>query len=175
MTNFVLVHGAWHGSWCWQRLVPKLVAAGHRVHTPTLTGLGEDSANLTPDVGLATHVEDVVTLLNDLTNVVLVGHSYAGFVVREAADRVPGRVAKLILVDGWAGTNRQSLFDRATADFRDWMRRSAHSGGDGWRIPAVPPAAIGVTHPDDVAWVAPRLTDQPLRSFSDPTVAGHSR
>ena len=93
MTTFVLVHGAWHGGWCWDRVAAPLRAAGHEVHAPTLTGLSERAHLLSPLVGLDTHVEDVVRLIDvlGLTDVVLVGHSYAGQIVTAVADRRPGR------------------------------------------------------------------------------------
>jgi pimeloyl-ACP methyl ester carboxylesterase len=81
--TFVLVHGAWHGGWCWKKLTPLLRATGHEVFAPTLTGLGERSHLLTRDVGLETHITDIEQVLEyeDLRNVVLVGHSYAGMVI----------------------------------------------------------------------------------------------
>src|SRR5687768_9916875 len=91
----VLVHGAWHGGWCWQRVADRLEKTGScRTWTPTLGGLGSRRDELAPDVGLHAHADDIVELLEgeDLSDVVLVAHSYAGFVVREAADRVPTRV-----------------------------------------------------------------------------------
>ncbi|WSQ45318.1 alpha/beta hydrolase [Streptomyces sp. NBC_01220] len=95
MTTFVLVHGAWHGSWAWERVTPILLAAGVRVVAPDLT--------LDRDVGLRHHVDEVVTAIDATAgdDLVLVGHSYAGLVVRQAADRRPERVAHLVLVEGW--------------------------------------------------------------------------
>jgi pimeloyl-ACP methyl ester carboxylesterase len=92
MARYVLVHGAWHGGWCWQRVAPRLRAAGHEVLTPTLTGLGERVHLAQPSVNLSTHVSDIVNVcrFEDLSNIVLVGHSYAGFVVSGVADRCPG-------------------------------------------------------------------------------------
>src|SRR5437763_6310667 len=103
MATYVLVHGAWHGGWCWQRVTPLLRAAGHEVYTPTLTGLGERAHLGTPDVGLATHVEDIVTMLEyeDLTDVVLVGHSYAGMVITGVAHAVPSRLTHLVYLDAF--------------------------------------------------------------------------
>src|SRR6202790_1992432 len=83
MATFVLVHGAWHGGWCWQKVIPFLEAAGHEVYAPTLTGLAERASELSPDVGLETHIQDVVGLLEEknLHGVILVGHSYGGKVI----------------------------------------------------------------------------------------------
>jgi pimeloyl-ACP methyl ester carboxylesterase len=166
MSTFVLVPGAWHGGWCWTHVADRLRAAGHRVLTPTLTGL--DGGEPRPDVGLGTHADDVVTLLNteDLTEVVLVGHSYAGLVVRQAADRVPERVGRLILVDAWAGPDGASMDDLAPEPFRRWVDRNTADG----LIAVPPPRMVGVDDPEQVAWLTPRLVPQPRRTFAEPTV-----
>ena len=84
MTDYVLIHGAWHGGWCWTRVRDRLAAGGHRVFTPTLTGVGERSHLLSRDVGLGTHIADVTNLViwENLRDIVLVGHSYGGIVAR---------------------------------------------------------------------------------------------
>ena len=169
MRRFVLVHGAWHGAWCWARVAARLRAAGHEVVIPTLTGVGERAGELAPHVGLAAHVEDALAVLDEARPAVLVGHSYGGLVVREAADRRPRAVAHLVLVDGWAGPDGASMFDLAPAGLRTGLRRVAHERGDGWRMPAPDPATVGVTDPADAAWLRARLTAHPLRSFEDPT------
>jgi pimeloyl-ACP methyl ester carboxylesterase len=153
VTTFVLVHGAWHGGWAWDRVVPLLP---HAV-APDLT---HDR-----DVGLRDHVLEVVSTMDSLDDpdLVLVGHSYAGLVVREAADRRPDRVAHVVLVEGWAGPSGVSLAD--LAPFMDVVRAAA----DGWRVPPPPPAAYGITDPDDTEWVGRRLRVHPLRTFTEPT------
>ncbi len=115
MTTYVLVHGAWHGGWCWRNVAARLREAGHDVHTPTLTGLGELAHLAGPEIGLRTHTDDLLGLLKyeDLRDIVLVGHSYAGLVVREAADRVPEHVARITVVDAWAARDGESLDDLA--------------------------------------------------------------
>src|SRR5881409_3342030 len=101
MATFVLVHGGFHGGWCWKRVTPLLRAAGHEVYTPTLTGLGERAHLLTRDVGLATHVQDVINVLTyeELTDLLLVGHSYGGMVITGVAERLPARVRQLVYLD----------------------------------------------------------------------------
>jgi pimeloyl-ACP methyl ester carboxylesterase len=101
--------------------------------------------------------------------VVLVGHSYAGFVVREAADRVPTRVKGIVMLDAWAGRDGESLADRAPAWFMDAMRTDAEARGDGWAMPALPAELVGITDPDDIAWLAERCTPQSLLTFTEPT------
>jgi pimeloyl-ACP methyl ester carboxylesterase len=112
-------------------------------------------------------VNDLLELLvaEDLRDVVLVGHSYAGFVVREVADRVPERIARIVLVDAWVGRDGESMESRAPDWFRGWINANT-SGG----LIAVPPAAsVGVSDPSDVAWMESLLTPQPSRTFSDAT------
>ncbi|MFG2055620.1 alpha/beta fold hydrolase [Micromonospora sp. NPDC048930] len=163
-STFVLVHGAWHGGWAWGRVVPLLRAAGAHVIAPDLT---HDR-----DIGLRTHVDEVVAALDAVPGdreVVLVGHSYAGLVVREAADRRAERVGRIVLVDGWAGVDGASMSTLAPAWFTDAVRASAQATGDGWRIPAPDPAAFGIEDPADAAWLRRRLRPQPLRTFTEST------
>src|SRR5690606_22210546 len=100
-TSFVLVHGAWHGGWCYRRVADRLQDRGHRVFTPTLSGMGERSHTFTPAINLDTHIADIVNLLawEDLENVVLCGHSYGGMVVTGVADRAAGRIGSLVYLD----------------------------------------------------------------------------
>ncbi|WP_348637864.1 esterase/lipase family protein [Actinomadura madurae] len=135
MTTFVLVHGAWHGPWAWERVVPLLSAAGARTLTPTL-GAGDDH-------GLHDHAAAVVAALDTVRDeVVLVGHSYAGLVVREAADARPGAVGHVVMVDGWAGPDGAGMFDLAPDPFVQLARTAAETLGDGRRIPAPPPGRV---------------------------------
>ncbi|MEU8347139.1 alpha/beta fold hydrolase [Spirillospora sp. NPDC048832] len=163
MTTFVLVHGAWHGPWAWDRVVPLLEDAGHRTINVDLHG----------DHGLRDHVRLVTAALDNLPDkpdkAVLVGHSYAGLVVREAADARPDRVRHIVLVDGWAGPDGASMFGLAPASFIKQIGALTEAGDDERWIPAPPPQAFGVTDPADVDWLAPRLVPQPLRTFTDAT------
>lgn len=170
MTRFVLVHGAWHGGWCWRRVARTLSEAGHEVWTPTLTGLGERSHLLHRDVGLATHVEDVAAVLRheELDDVVLVGHSYGGLVVRGVADALPAAIRKVLLLDGWVCDDGESLHDRAPSWFSDMVDAAAVAQGDGWRIPVPPVDLLGVEAPEDRAWLEAHLTPQPYLSFVEP-------
>jgi len=113
LSTFVLVHGAWHGGWCWDRVTPHLRAAGHEVHTPTLTGLSERAHLLSPMVGLDTHIEDVVRLIDTLglSDVILVGHSYGGMVITGAAARVPERIAHVVYLDAFLPRAGEAAWD----------------------------------------------------------------
>src|SRR5665647_256470 len=97
MANFVLVHGAWHGGWCWQRVMAALQQQGHRVHAVTLTGLGERAHLLSPAINLDTHINDVINLIEaeELSDVVLAVHSYAGMIGTAVADRLGLRAPTL--------------------------------------------------------------------------------
>jgi pimeloyl-ACP methyl ester carboxylesterase len=173
MSTYLLVHGAWHSGQCWERVVPLLASAGHRVVTPSLTGYGDKAQLLGPEVGLDTHVDDIVGLIieEDLTDVVLVGHSYAGLVISSAANRVPDRIAQLVYLDAMVPEDGETAADvmpvtRAMIDL-------AAKSGSGWRVP--PPAELpppsglfGVTDPADVAWLRAMLSDQPVCCLQQP-------
>jgi len=102
-TTYVLVHGAWHGSWCWKRVRKSLRDAGHQVFTPTLTGVGDRSHLNSAAINLSTHIADVVNLLQweDLSDVVLCGHSYGGSVISGVIDRIPERIRTLVYLDAF--------------------------------------------------------------------------
>ena len=174
MSRFVLVHGAWHGAWCWERVLPRLRDHGHQVQTITLAGLGDRARELSPAIGLEDHVRDVAEAVDDAGEpVVLVGHSYSGLVVRDAALQRPGKVSEVVLVEGWIGPPGKSLLDLAPGWFADGIRQAAHAQGDGWRIPVPDPATVGVSEPADADWLRQRMTEHPLKTFTDP--AGSSR
>ena len=101
MANFVLVHGAWHGAWCWRRVLDLLQAGGHRAHAVTLTGVGDRAHLLSPLITLETHIADVINAIEaeELQDVVLAVHSYAGMLGTAVADRMPQRLRHLVYVD----------------------------------------------------------------------------
>lgn len=169
MSRLLLVHGAWHGGRCWERVAPVLEADGHRIETPTLRGLGDRADELEPSIGLRTHVEELVAMLREAQEpAVVVAHSYGALVAREAADRAPDMVASLVLFDGWVGEDGASLMTLAPDWMADGFRQAAERHGDGWRIPPPDPAVL-VTSDADAAWLRARVTDQPLRTFTEPT------
>ncbi|WP_433183859.1 alpha/beta hydrolase [Actinoallomurus sp. CA-150999] len=173
MSTYLLVHGAWHSGQCWERVVPLLASAGHRVFAPSLTGYGDKAHLLSPEVGLDTHVDDVVRLIieEDLTEVILVGHSYAGLVISSAANQVPERIAHLVYLDAMVPEDGESAADvmPVTQDLIDLAVKS----DSGWRVPPLPelppPSGLfGVTDPADVAWLRTMLSDQPVRCLQQP-------
>jgi pimeloyl-ACP methyl ester carboxylesterase len=174
VTTYVLVHGAWQGGWCWQSVALPLEAAGHHVLTPTLTGLGDRRDELTPDVGLAHHVGDIVDLVRSfaLTDVVLVGHSYAGMVVTGAAGVLGGLVARLVVVDGFLPERGERAVELLPDGPASYYRDSA-AGGDGWTVPPKPLQGLGVTDPAVLA-AHRRMTPHPYKTYTDPSEHGVS-
>jgi pimeloyl-ACP methyl ester carboxylesterase len=166
MSTFVLVHGAWHGSWCWKRVRRALEAAGHEVFTPTLTGVAERSHLLSPQVDLRTHISDVENLIRweELSDVVLCGHSYGGCVVSGVADRIPERIATLVYLDAFVLESGQSLHDTLPAPTRDGQLEQAQQTGEGWKVPPIPAEVFNVND-KDAAWVNRQCTVQPLATF----------
>lgn len=173
MATFVLVHGAWHGSWCWRRVRSALQAKGHEVFTPTLTGVGERSHLLSPDIDLRTHVDDIVNLLQweELTDVVLCGHSYAGCVVQGVVARVPERVRRLVYLDAFVPDNGRSLHEALPEEQRALQMELAMKFGEGWRVPPIPAEVFNV-NAEDRAWVDRQCTMQPIATFRQGVVAG---
>jgi len=172
MASFVLIHGAWHGGWCWVRVARLLRDAAHEVYTPTLTGLGERAHLASPQIDLETHVQDVVGVLeaDELRQVVLVGHSYAGMVISGVAARAANRLSHLVYLDAFVPEPGRTLLDYL-GPRADAVRESARTAGDGWRVPPFPPERFGVTSQRDREWLQRRLVPQPLASFEQPLAA----
>ncbi len=166
--TFVLVHGAWHGGWCWRRVAELLAAQGHRVLTPTLTGLAERSHLLEAGfrIGLETHVTDVANLFRweELADVVLCGHSYGGMVVSGVAERVGPAIRSLVFLDAFVPSNGESVADIATPAVREVIAKLASEGAASMR--PVPAAAFRVNERDRV-WVDAMCTPQPLAAMTD--------
>jgi pimeloyl-ACP methyl ester carboxylesterase len=170
----ILVHGGFEGGWCWARVAEPLRAQGWRVFAPSLTGLGDRAHLLSPEVGFQTHVQDILGIIEaeELTNVVLVGHSAGGTVITAVADAVPDKIASLVYLDASLPEPGQSMFDFMgdTQGVPDLFRSQAAEKGDGWKIPAGVPfdaAGFGVEDPEDQAWFNRRMTDHPLAAFAD--------
>jgi len=171
MATFVLVHGAWHGGWCWQKVTPFLEAAGHAVYTPTLTGLAERASELSPEVGLDTHIQDIVGLLEeeDLHGVILVGHSYGGMVITVAVDQAPERIAHLVYLDTFVPRDGESMVSVSPLVIRPLLRKQTRA--DGWRIDSR--GDYGVTTEPDRSWVLRSVTPQPLKTWEQPLHLNH--
>ena len=158
MATFVLVHGAWHGSWCWKRVRRLLQDQGHEVFTPTLTGVAERSHLLTRDVNLETHILDVVNLIRweELSDVVLCGHSYGGAVITGVADRIPHHIRSLVYLDAFVPENGESLIGYTS------------KVEDEWKVMPVPAEAFNVNSADR-EWVNRQCTIQSLDCWKQST------
>jgi len=166
--TIVLVHGAWHGGWCYRRVADSLRGAGFGVYTPTLTGLGERSHLLTPSVNLSTHITDITNMMRweDLQGIILVGHSYGGMVVTGAADAMTDRVAALVYLDAFLPTAGKSFHDILPPDVAEAQVQSANAS-NGLTVPPIPAAAFNVNEQDRV-WVDSLCTPHPLRTLTQP-------
>jgi|HubBroStandDraft_1064217.scaffolds.fasta_scaffold122970_2 pimeloyl-ACP methyl ester carboxylesterase len=161
MTTFVLVHGAWHGSWCWKRVRGLLQHRGHEVFTPTLTGIGERAHLLAPTIDLRTHTLDVLNLIQweELDDIVLCGHSYGGMVVTGVADKIPRRIRTLLYLDAFVPENGESLVQFAPIAEAQLV--------EGWKCIPISAETFGVNAADR-AWVDRQCTLQSVACFRQP-------
>jgi pimeloyl-ACP methyl ester carboxylesterase len=159
MSDFVLVHGAWHGAWCWRRIVAPLWAAGHRAFAVTLTGSGELVHLLAPTISLQTHIADVANVIEaeELHGAILVGHSYAGMVITGVADRLAARLGHLVYLDAVVPQPGESWSSGHSDETRNQRRKAIADTG---AIPPPDPAVFGLAGADH-AWVARRQTPHP--------------
>jgi pimeloyl-ACP methyl ester carboxylesterase len=162
--TFLVCHGAWSAGWAWKRMHPLMAARGHRLVTPTYTGLGEREHLASPSVDLETHIQDILNVIKyeDLRDIVLVGHSYGGMVATGVADRARDRIKQLIYLDAFVPDDGQSLLDFLSEPERQRMLQLGKSG-DGWRVPPNP------TPPDtpqaDLEWLTERRVHMPIKCF----------
>jgi pimeloyl-ACP methyl ester carboxylesterase len=165
--TILVAHGAWSAGWVWKKMHPLMAAAGHRLITPTQTGLGEREHLATPSVDLETHIQDLLGVIKheELNDFVLLGHSYGGMVATGVADRVPGRISQLIYLDAFVPRNGQSLLDLQGPNAASGMRERVKAG-DGWRVPPNPPPPD--TPPDDLKWIEAHRMAQPIKCFDTP-------
>jgi pimeloyl-ACP methyl ester carboxylesterase len=172
MATFVLVHGGGHGGWCYQRVAGILRSAGHDVYTPTMTGLGERAHLVSADVDLDLHIRDIAAVLHyeDLRDVILVGHSYGGMVITGVVDRATDRIGRLVYLDAATPVNGLFLVDVA-GPIIEAVRHDGKVIDDVETVllPSADAALLyGVTDPDDMAWMAERLTGHPWSCFEQP-------
>jgi pimeloyl-ACP methyl ester carboxylesterase len=162
MTTFVLVHGGW----CYKRVARLLRQAGHEVYTPTLTGLGERAHLINRAIDLDTHVQDIVGVIRceELSDVVLCGHSYGGMVVTGVAEQIAAKIRSLVYLDAFVPENGKCLFDYLPAERSGQMRDDAAQNGEGYKITPIPAAAFAV-NAQDAAWVDAMCVKQPLATF----------
>jgi pimeloyl-ACP methyl ester carboxylesterase len=170
MATFVICHGAWGSGALWRKMRPLLRSAGHEIFTPTYSGLGDRAEHAAPHVDLDTHIRDIGALLyeEDLTGVVLVGHSYGGMVATGVADRLRERLARLIYLDAFVPRSGQSLFDLLPLEERSKREAARDNVGGGWLLP--PGQIPADTSEADVKWMTPRRHWQPIKTFTQPII-----
>ena len=158
--TFVLIHGAWHGGWCWRRVADLLEAKGHKVFAPSFTGNADRSHLLSKAITLDTHVADIVNLFKweDIIDACLVAHSYGGWPSSEALEQIHDRVSSIVWLDAFKPENGQKGTDFASEFSRKAMEEAIAKGTPGRAAP--PPSAFGVNEKDQ-EWVKSKLTDQP--------------
>jgi pimeloyl-ACP methyl ester carboxylesterase len=162
MADFVLVHGAWIGGWCWRPIARALRRSGHEVHTP-MAGLGERLHLINPSINLDTHITDIVNVISqeELSDVVLVGHSHGGMVITGVADQLPDKIKSLVYLDAFVPENGQSLLSLLPPPFREFP-----AGSDYTTAPL--PVVIFAASPDVAAYVDARTTPHPTACFALP-------
>ncbi|HEX8047653.1 alpha/beta fold hydrolase [Rhizobium sp.] len=168
--TFVLVHGAFHGGWCWSPVADIMRTQGNRVFTPTFTGVGERAHLLNPTIDLNTFISDVtgVIVAEELHDIVLVGHSFGGYVISGVADRMADRIGSMVYLDAPMGSNGVSVFGEAPADVRK-ARMDAATDVNGTRAVAPPSSRnFGLSAPLQIAWVDRRMTPMPLKAYDTP-------
>jgi len=178
MTTYVLVPGAWLGGWAWEPVADQLPGQGHEVHAVTLTGLGDLSHQATPQVDLDTYIADVVQLVEgeDLHDVVLVGHSYAGHVVTGVADRIPDRIALLAFLDAGPSPDGMAFMDLQPPEARELIEGLVQEAGEGWKIPmpswaeleGVLGASLEGLGQEERARIRAGASPQPVRTWTQP-------
>lgn len=164
--TFVLQHGAWHGGWCWDRVATRLRGQGHRVLTPTATGLGERAHLLSKDVTVEVFVQDLVNVLEteELKDVILVGHSFGGIAISGAADRVPDRIKRLVYLDAVILQPGQSVLSSIPREVAT-QRRAIIASAGGVSLPPPPASFFGISEGADADWLRRRLTPHPAGTY----------
>jgi pimeloyl-ACP methyl ester carboxylesterase len=169
MANFVLIHGAWGGGWVWRRVVPLLRRAGHEVFAPSLTGLGDRAHLSSPQINLETHIRDTLGVLEseELTEVILVGHSYGGMVITGAADRAASRLARLVYLDAFLPENGKASTDYLAPERSRHLHEEGRASG---MVSMLPIPVLGLKDPADIAWAERRSVKQSYLTFTQPVI-----
>jgi pimeloyl-ACP methyl ester carboxylesterase len=167
MANYCLVHGGWCGGWVWKRVARPLREEGHDVYTPTMTGLGERSHLLSAAINLSTNIQDIVNVIKfeELNDVILCGHSYAGFVISGVADLISERIAALVYLDAWVPEDGDSMFTLLPESWQLSIIKEV-APYEGYRRPAIPAVALQVNERDR-AWVDRMCTPHPLGTMTE--------
>lgn len=166
MSNFVLTTGAWHGAWCYKELVQKLRNLGHEVYAHTYSGLGDRRHLINGSINLSTHIEEVANLIEfeDLSNVILVGHSYGGLVITGVADKINSRISTLVYIDAFLPENGQSQFDLMPPEY---CQAFLNLTTQGFFVSPLPAESFNFLKKEDCEKVKNKLTPHPLATFTE--------
>ncbi|MEG3168010.1 alpha/beta hydrolase family protein [Sphingomonas sp. LB3N6] len=173
--TFVLIHGAWHGGWCWRDVAALLRAQGHRVYTPSLTGLADRSHLLSSSLTLQTHIDDIVNLFKweDIDDAVLVAHSYGGWPVSGAVETIGDKVNSIVFLDAFLPDNGQRVIDLNAPQFQQALKEAIARGEAGRPVPPV--KGFGIKDLAKAAWVQSKMTPQPTGVAMQPIVLSGAR
>ncbi|MEM7057663.1 MAG: alpha/beta fold hydrolase [Pseudomonadota bacterium] len=168
--TFVLMHGAWHGGWCWRPVAEILRSRGHKVTTPTQTGLGERRHLISGDLTLQTFIDDLVNhiLAEDLVDITLVGHSFGGNAISGAAEEIPEHIDNLVYLDCTMLMGGEILLDKLPPGKIGERIAAMSETGNDIALPPPDPSAFGILEPGQAAWVQSRLTPHPISTMTSP-------
>ena len=170
--TFVLVHGAWYGGWCWDKVAQGLRAQGHCVTTPTCPGVGELAHLLSKDISLTTYITSITNhiLYENVRDVILVGSGFGGVVISGVADRIPHLIKSLVYVDAMVLDSGSSVFESQPAAITKKRMEQVESAGKGIAIPTPPASSYGFLDQETLAWMRPRMTPHPVGTYQEKLV-----
>lgn len=174
MADILLIHGTWTGGWMWRPLRDRLIARGHNVLTPTMTGLGEREHLLTRETGLDTHIDDLAAVIEweMLEDVVAVAHSYGGMLISALADRLPGKLAAAAFLNAALPKDGETMLDYQTPERIREVMALVEAEGDGYRVPRRLLLKTGLEDPEAEAAFLRRTSDHPLKCLTTPLAVG---
>jgi pimeloyl-ACP methyl ester carboxylesterase len=169
--TYVLVHGAFHGGWCWKEVITQLRALGHVVYRPTQTGMGERAHLIDSNPSLETFIQDIVNVIlyDDIKDIVLVGHSFAGAVISGVADRIPEHLRHLVYLDAGLLQSGECPADVPSPEIIEKYKQRAVTLSSGVVVlPPPDPANFGITDPEKLMMMRRKLSPHPFRTYFDP-------
>jgi len=173
--KYVCLPGAWMGAWSWKFVVERLAAAGHEATALPFRGVGERAAELSPACNNDVYRDDTIRHFedNDLRDVVLVGHSFGSLIAQLVADRIPGRIAHLVIIDGGITVDGQSIFSRIPPEIVAKRRKLVQVVNGTEVLPFAPVGSLIIDDPALAAWTHRQLTPHPLACYTRPYSLAH--
>lgn len=170
MSTFVLIHGAWHGGWCWRDVKVLLESSGHRVLTPTMVGLAERADLISKDLTLDFLIDDIANTfeVEDVQDAIVVGHSFGGSMISGVTERAPERITQLVYLDAAVLTNGESMFDCQPKELVEERLRAARESSGGLSLPTPDCEKLGILDAAQCAYVQQHLTPHPLGTYTSP-------